>query len=68
MPYEPRPEGVYVAPHLVEEVHRVLAAWRKENGWEPGMVWNPRAGWDAKARRGGRYEWPQEGQEGSAAT
>lgn len=34
---------------VVEDVRAVLAAWRAEHGWEPGMVWDATIGW---------YRWP----------
>lgn len=34
---------------LVKDVQVILARFRREQGWQPGMVWNPRTG---------RYESP----------
>jgi len=68
MPYDPsRHQGHTVAPHLIDAVHQALAAHRRRHGWAPGMVWNPYAGWDAKAKTGGRYERPTEGSSGAEA-
>lgn len=53
------------ASQLCAAVRHVLDGWRQRNGWQPGMVWNPYAGGDAKAKRGGRYEWPQGGASGA---
>jgi hypothetical protein len=67
MPYDAsRHQGVTVAPHLIEDVRDELAKHRRRHGWEPGMVWNARAGWDPVAKRGGRYEWPKEGSDAQA--
>ena len=30
---------------LVEDVRRILADWRADHGWEPGLVWDARLGW-----------------------
>ncbi len=55
MPHHKREAGVYVAPHLVEDVHREVAKHRKASGYQEGMVWNPRT------PPAGAYEWPPEG-------
>jgi hypothetical protein len=41
MPPRRRPRPEWVPPARAEEVRRVLWAWRKERGWQRGMVWNP---------------------------
>lgn len=28
----------------VDDVRKILAKWRAEHGWQPGMTWDPREG------------------------
>ena len=37
---------------LIEDARAILAKFRAEHGWEPGMEWDPYAG---------AYTWPQSG-------
>ena len=28
----------------LDDIRRILADWREQHGWQPGMVWDPYAG------------------------
>lgn len=41
----------HTPPHLIANIQATLDRWRREHGWERGMVWNPYTA---------TYEWPKE--------